>query len=44
MIKQLTLQAAKSYSEHFLTCKQGDYLIGGNYLHKKLHLRFLKMF
>ena len=44
IVKQLTLHPAETYSEPFLTSKQGRYLIGGNYLHEKLHLRCLKRF
>ena len=42
--KQFTLHSAEAYSEAFPTSKQGGYLIGGNYFHKKLHLRCLKRF
>ena len=44
LAKQFTLHSAEAYSEPFPTSKQGDYLIGGNYFHKKLHLRCLKRF
>ena len=39
MTKQFTLHSAEAYSEPFPTSKQGGYLIGGNYFHKKLNLR-----
>ena len=39
-----SLHSAEAYSEPFQTSKQGDYLLGGNYFHKKLHLRHLKRF
>ena len=41
MTKQFTLHSVEAYSEPFPTSKQG-YLIGGNYFHKKHHLRCLK--
>ena len=44
MTKQFPLHLAEAYSEPFSTCKQGGYLIGGSYFHKKLHLRCLKRF
>ena len=44
LAEQFTLHSAEAYSEPFLTSKQEGYLIGGNYLHKKLHLRCLKRF
>ena len=44
LVKQFTLHSVEAYSEHFPTSKQGGYLIGGNYFHKKLHLRCLKRF
>ena len=40
--KQFTLHSAEAYSEPFPTSKQGGYLIGGNYFHKKTDLRCLK--
>ena len=39
-----SLHLAEVYSETFPTFKQGGYFIGGNYFHRKLHLRFLKRF
>ena len=44
LAKQLTLHSAEAYSEPFSTSKQGSYLIGGNYFHKKLDLRCMKRF
>ena len=44
LTKQFTLHSAESYSEPFPTSKQGGYLVGGNYFHKKVHLRCLKRF
>ena len=43
MTKQFTLHS-EAYSEPFPTYKQGSYLIGSNYFHRKLHLRCLKRF
>ena len=42
MAKQFTLHSAEVHSEPFP--KQGGYLIGGNYFHKKLNFRCLKRF
>ena len=42
MAKQFTLHSVEAYSEPFPKSKQGGYLIGGNYFHKRLHLRCLK--
>ena len=39
MAKQFTLHSAEVYSEPFPKSKQGGYLTGGNYCHKKLNLR-----
>ena len=36
LAKQFTLHAAEAYSDPFQTFKQGGYLFGGNYFHKKL--------
>ena len=44
LAKQFTLHSAEAYSEPFPTSKQGGYLVGGNYFHKKVHLRCLKRF
>ena len=44
LAKQFTLHAAETFSEPFLTSKQGGYLIGGNYFHEKIHLRHLKRY
>ena len=44
LAKQFTLHSAEAYSEPFPTPKQGGCLIGGNYIHKKIHLRCLKRF
>ena len=35
---------SKTWPGSFPTSKQGGYLIGGNYFHKKRRLRCLKMF
>ena len=42
--KQFTLHPVEAYSEPFPTSKQGGYLTGGNYFHKKIRLRCLKRF
>ena len=44
LTKQFTLHSVEAYSEPFPTSQQGSYLIGGNYFHKKLHLRCFKRF
>ena len=44
LAKQFTSHSAEAYSEPFQTSKQGDYLIGGNYFHKNIHLRCLNRF
>ena len=44
MAKQLTLHSAEAYSKPCPMSKQGGYLNGGNYFHKKLHLGCLKGF
>ena len=38
MAKQFTLHSVEVFSEPFPTSKQGGYLMGGNYFHKKLIL------
>ena len=44
LAKSLILYSAEAYPEPFQTSKQGGYLFGGNYFHKKLHLRCLARF
>ena len=46
LAKQFTFHSVEVHSEPFPfpTSKQGNYLIGGNYFHKNLHLRCLKRF
>ena len=44
LAQQFTLHSAEAYSELFPTSKQGGYLTGGNYFHKKICLRCLKRF
>ena len=39
-----SLHSAEALSESCPTSKQAGYLIGGNYCHKKIHLRCLKRF
>ena len=41
LAKHFTLNSAEAYSKPFQTSKQEGYFFGGNYFHKKFHLRCL---